>query len=350
MAEFKDYYQVLGVKKDSSKEEIRRAFRKLAATHHPDRNPGDAGAEERFKELNEAYTVLSDEEKRKLYDTYGRSGGPAPFGGGAYGGTYAGAAGPFQGGQTYTNVSPEEFAGFSDFFQSLFGGFSGRGAQGGNVGADPFTFGRGRTPAVPTAEARLDVGLLDAHRGGPTTIRVEGKELELTLPAGVRDGAKLRLRGQAPGGGDLILQIRHLPQPGMKLDGDTLRVQVRVPDHVAALGGSVPVTTLDGELELTVPPASSTGRMLRLRGQGWHKKDGGRGDALVEVRVTVPETLSAEQRRLYGQLAATSAAGVGTATGGASAGTRKGRAGGADPKGTAAEGTTAAGKAASAVD
>lgn len=318
MAEFKNYYQVLGVKKDASKEEIRRAFRKLAAKHHPDRNLGDDGAEERFKELNEAYTVLSDGDKRKLYDTYGRSGGPTPSGGTAYAGGYASGPGPFAGGQTYTNVSPEEFAGFSDFFQSLFGGVAGRASHGGAVGADPFSYGRGRTPAVPTAEARLDVGLLDAHRGGLTTIRVEGKELELNLPEGVRDGAKLRLRGQAPGGGDLILQIRHLPQPGMKLDGDTLRVQVRVPDHVAARGGSVPVTTLDGDLELTVPPGSSTGRVLRLRGQGWHKKVGGRGDALVEVRVTVPDTLNAAQKKLYDQLA--EAAGAGSAAASASGG------------------------------
>src|SRR5690606_6010587 len=120
----------------------------------------------------EAYTVLSDEEKRKLYDTYGRSGRPAPFGGA---GSYPGS-GPFAGGQTYTNVSPEEFAGFSDFFQSLFGGFGGAAGAGGNVGADPFSYGRrARTPSVPTVEARLDVGLLDAYRGGPTTIRVEGK-------------------------------------------------------------------------------------------------------------------------------------------------------------------------------
>lgn len=313
MADFKDYYQVLGVSKDASKEEIRRAFRKLAAKHHPDRNPGDAGAEDRFKELNEAYTVLSDEEKRRLYDTYGRSGGPAPFGGGVYGGGHTTGSGPFAGAQTYTNVSPEEFAGFSDFFQSLFGGAAGRSGQTGSVGADPFGYGRSRAPVVPTVEARLDVGLLDAHRGGPTTIRVEGKELELNLPEGVRDGAKLRLRGQAPGGGDLILQIRHLPHPGMKLDGDTLRVQVRVADHVAALGGSVPVTTLDGDLELTVPPGSSTGRVLRLRGQGWHKKGGGRGDALVEVRVTVPDTLTAAQKKLYGQLATASEVGGGSA-------------------------------------
>src|SRR5690606_20850868 len=151
---------------------------------------------------------------------------------------------------------------------------------------------RARTPSVPTVEARLDVGLLDAYRGGPTTIRVEGKELELNLPAGVRDGAKLRLRGQAPGGGDLILQIRHLPHPGMRLDGDALRAPARAPDHLAARGGSGDVTTLEGDRDLRGPPGRSTGRVLRLRGQGWPKKGGGRGDALVEVRVPVPDPLT----------------------------------------------------------
>src|SRR5690606_30046853 len=189
--------------------------------------------------------------------------------------------------------------------RSSFGGPAARSTPHGTARADPGDFGRGRTPAVPTAEARLDVGLLDAHRGGPTTIRVEGKELELNLPAGVRDGAQLRLRGQAPGGGALILQIRHLPHPGMQLDGDHLRIQAGVPDPVPALGGSATVTTLDGNVELTVPPASSSGRVLRLRGQGWRKKGGGRGDALVEIRVTVPETLTREQRELYGRLAGT---------------------------------------------
>lgn len=300
MAEFKDYYKVLGVGKDASKEDVRRAYRKLAAKHHPDRNPGDAGAEDRFKEINEAYTVLSDPEKRKLYDTYGTTGGVpqyaqgSPFGSGG-------------GGQVYSNVSPEEFAGFSDFFQSMFGGFATT-SSGGRGAGDAFaSFGRAApratAPRPATAEARLDVGLLDAYRGGPTTINVEGNQLELNLPAGVRDGAKLRLRGQAPGGGDLILQVRHLPHPLLKLDGDNVRVTVRVPDHVAALGGEAKVPTLDGDVELTVPGGSSTGRVLRLRGQGWPKKDGGRGDLMAEVRVSVPDKLSDEQRRLYRALA-----------------------------------------------
>lgn len=299
MAEYKDYYAVLGVSRDASQDEIRRAFRKLAAKHHPDRNPDDPGAEERFKEINEAYTVLSDPEKRKVYDAYGRTGSIPDFARGA----------PFGQGTTfYTNVSPEEFAGFSDFFQSLFGSFmGGPTAASGGVPADPFAFGRTsvRAQARPRdVEARLDLGLLDAYRGGPRTIRVGDRQLEVNVPAGVRDGVKLRLRGQAPGGGDLLLQVRHLPHPVWRLDGDHLRVQVKVPDDVAALGGTVKVQTLDGEGELTIPAGSSTGRVLRLRGQGWPKRGGGRGDLLAEVRVTVPETLTPEQRELYERLAA----------------------------------------------
>ncbi len=298
MAAYKDYYKTLGVAKDATKEEIRRAFRKLAAKHHPDRNPDDPGAEDRFKDINEAYTALSDEEKRKLYDQYGAGGDTPPFA----------AAG---GGQ-YRNVSAEEFAGFSDFFQSLFGGSGG--ARGGftsdfggrvsnyggrTVGSDPFDFGAPRPRAV---EARLDVGVPDAYRGGPTTIRVGDKNLEVTLPRGVRDGAKLRLRGQAPSGADLILKIRHLPSPIFKIEGDSVRVQLRVPDYLAALGGSVRVPTLDGEVDMTLPPGSSTGRVLRLRGQGWPAPGGERGDEFADVRILVPSELTAEQRELYEKL------------------------------------------------
>lgn len=294
MATYKDYYQTLGVSKDAGKDDIRRAFRKLAAKHHPDRNPDDPGAEDRFKEINEAYTVLSDEEKRRFYDQYGTTGSVPPFQPGAAG---AGGAG-------YRPVSPEEFGDFSDFFQSLFGGFGG--ARGGfttEFGGAGQPFGGQRVPtAPPAAEARLDVGLLDAYRGGPTSIRVGGNSLEVTLPKGVKDGAKLRLKGQAPSGGDLILQVRHLPHPTFRLDRDDVRVAVKVPAPLAAVGGPVRVPTLDGDVEMTLPAGSSSGRVLRLRGQGWPKADGSRGDELAEVRLTVPEELSDEQAGLYQQL------------------------------------------------
>ena len=293
MATYKDYYQTLGVSKDAAKEDIRRAFRKLAAKHHPDRNPGDEGAEERFKEINEAYTVLSDEEKRRFYDQYGSTGSVPPF---QPGGAGAGGAG-------YRPVSPEEFGDFSDFFQSLFGGFGA--ARGGFTtdfgGAQPF--GSQRVATRPaTAEARLDVGLLDAFRGGPTNIRVGDNSLEVTLPQGVRDGAKLRLKGQAPGGGNLILQVRHLQHPTFRLDKDDVRVSVRVPAPLAAVGGTLRVPTLEGEVETTLPAGSSSGRVMRLRGQGWPRADGGRGDLLAEVRLTVPEGPTQEQLGLYRQL------------------------------------------------
>ena len=292
MATFKDYYQTLGVAKNASKEDIRRAFRKLAAKHHPDRNPDDPSAEERFKEINEAYTVLSDEEKRRFYDQYGATGSVPPFQPGA------------SGGAGYRPVSPEEFGDFSDFVQSLFGGFGGvRGGFATDFGGAGQPFGGQRVSTAPaTAEARLDVGLLDAYRGGPTSIRVGDKSLEGTLPKGVKDGAKLRLKGQAPSGGALILQVRHLPHPTFRLDRDDVRVTVRVRAPLAAVGGPVRVPTLDGDVEMTLPAGSSSGRVLRLRGKGGPKADGSRGDELAEVRLTVPETLTEEQAGLYQQL------------------------------------------------
>lgn len=299
MASYKDYYQILGVERDASQPEIRAAFRKLAAKHHPDRNPDDAGAEERFKEINEAYTALSDPEKRKIYDQYGATGNVPPF--------------AQQGG--FRTVSSEEFAGFSDFFQSLFGGRMGSrgftveggfgdvfgGAAGGfrPEGAQPRGAGRRRG-----AEATLEVGLEEAYRGGETTFRVDGKGLTVSLPPGVRNGSRLRLRGQAPGGGDLILVVRHARHPVFTVHGDDVRVRVDVPDYRAALGGAVRVPTLDGEVEMTLPEGTTSGRVLRLRGQGWPRKGGGRGDELAEVRVVVPKEPTPEQEALYRELEA----------------------------------------------
>lgn len=294
MAAYKDYYDVLGVPRSASQKEIRGAFRKLAAKHHPDRNPDDPSAEERFKEINEAYTVLSDPEKRKVYDQFGSTSGAPPFAGGGTG-------------RVYTNVDAEQFAGFSDFFQTLFGGgmggFSGAGGATHGYGGEGFgrsdPFGGRRAPQRRSVEAEYPVDLLEAYRGGESTFTVDGNRVTVTLPPGVRDGQKLRLRDQAPGGGDLLLVIRHKPHPVFKLDGDAVRVTVDVPDHTAALGGTIRVPTLDGPVETTLPQGSSSGRVLRLRGKGWPKKEGGRGDELAEIRVTVPTDLSDAQRAHY---------------------------------------------------
>jgi len=309
MAAYKDYYQVLGIARDASEKDVRRAFRSLAAKHHPDRNRDDPGAEERFKEINEAYTVLSDPEKRKVYDRFGAGGPPQ---GGFAGGGFPGGGYP-QGGTTfYANVRPEDAAGFSDFFRSLFGGGVGGGSPfGGDFGDDPFAGAARPAPRPRAVEANLGVELERAFHGGPVSVRIDGKALEVTIPAGVRDGAKLRLRGQAPGGGDLLLVVRHAPHPRWRLDGNTLHVVADVPDHVAVLGGSVRVRTLDGDVDLTVPPGTASGRKLRLRGRGWPlttgTREGGaaaaaRGDAVAEVRVVVPRAPSEAQQEAYRRL------------------------------------------------
>ena len=299
MAAYKDYYTTLGVPKTATQKEIRSAFRKLAAKHHPDRNPDDPEAEERFKEVNEAYTVLSDEEKRKFYDQYGSTDGRPPFAPGA-GGGFGGAGG----------VNPENLGDFSDFFQTLFGGGGVRFGEGGRGrtiftgGADPFGGFAQRQPLQQDVEGTVTVGLEEAYRGSSTTIEVEGRRIEVSLPKGARDGSKLRLRGQAPGGGDLYLTVKLEAHPRFELEGDNVRVTVEVPDYRAVLGGPVRVPTLDGDVDMTLPKNSQAGRVLRLRGQGWPKRDGARGDELAEVRVTIPPNVSQEQLELYQKLEA----------------------------------------------
>lgn len=290
MAAYKDYYATLGVPKSASQKEIRSAYRKLAAKHHPDRHKGDKDAEERFKEIGEAYAVLSDEEKRRFYDQYGTEAARPGF-----------APGGFSGAQGAGD--------FSDFFQTLFGGFAGGGFGDGGFSTQ---FSTGTTSSRAFGfqprplEAELRVDLEDAYRGAVRTISVDGKRLEVTLPQGSRDGSRLRLRGQAPDGGDVLLTLRLASHPRFRLEGDDVRVQVEVPDYAAVLGGTVRVPTLDGDVEMTLPTGTRAGRAFRLRGRGWPRKDGSRGDQFAEVRITTPESPSEAQLELYRQLEALS--------------------------------------------
>ena len=299
---YKDYYDTLGVGRSASEADIKSAYRKLAKQYHPDKNPGDKASADRFKEIGEAYAALSDAEKRKVYDTYGHSGQVPP-------GAYPGGAGGGMGGADFDGSQ------FSDFFQSLFGrsagGMGGRGNFGG-VNLEDLLGGAGMGAGggigggrrfVQNVEGELQITLSEAYGGTDETITVDGKRISLRVPAGTRDGARLRLSGQGPGGGDVLLTVKVLEDARFELDGDDVNVTVDVPAPLAAVGGSARVPTLKGDVTLNVPAGSSGGRQLRLRGQGWPKKGGGAGDLYARLNLTLPAALSEQERALYQQLA-----------------------------------------------
>ncbi|MHA0044348.1 DnaJ C-terminal domain-containing protein [Deinococcus sp. PEB2-63] len=309
---YKDYYDVLGVARSASDADIKSAYRKLAKKFHPDKNAGDEKAAEKFKEIGEAYAVLSDPEKRKLYDQYGHTGQVPPDYEGAASGYRRGSASDFGG------VDPGEY---SDFFQQMFGGglgggLGGRRRRGGGFsgaevsledlfgGADGGLGGAGdRRRFVQNVEGELQVTLREAYQGTEANISVDGNRLTMRVPAGTRDGARLRLAGQGPGGGDVLITVRVLEDATFELEGDDLITSADVPAPVAALGGEIKIHTLGGKSgTLKIPPESSGGRRLRLRGQGWPKKGGGKGDLYVRLNLTIPKGLTAEEKELYEKL------------------------------------------------
>lgn len=338
-ANIKDYYEVLGVKRDASDDDIKKAYRKLARKFHPDLNPGDKAAEERFKQVQVAYDVLANPEDRKLYDQYGENwravkagAGPPPPG---WEQTQR-AGGPRQGGAR---------PGF-DFSDFDFGGFRGAGGEGFDIFEELFgRAGRGRAARRGRGrdvEAELELSLEEAHRGGRRSLQMQAaevcptcngsgvrdgktcntcggagevlrpKNIEVNIPAGVRDGSTIRLPGQGgPGSdgsepGDLYLHIRLRPHPLFRVNADDLEVELRIAPWEAVLGTKVEVPTIEGKVELTVPPGTNTGQRLRLRGQGLNKRKGGRGDEYVRMKIVVPKEVSAEERRLYEELRRTS--------------------------------------------
>lgn len=319
--DYKDYYNTLGVSKNASQDEIKKAFRKLARQYHPDMNKGDKAAEEKFKEVNEAHEVLSDPDKRQKYDQfgahwqqYGRAGGrPEDFNWGPWA----------QGGGGYTTrtMSQEELerifggiggasgvggmGGFSDFFETLFGGL------GGSPGAG-FSQQRVRRPQRGRdAEHLVEITLEEAQRGTERVLQWEdGRKIEAKIPPGVKTGSKVRLRGQgqrgAMGGesGDLFLKVKVLPHPLFKRDGDNLRTNVPVGLYDALLGGEIEVAALDQRVKLTIPAETENGKTFRLRGLGMPdiRKPKNKGDLLVKVNVLLPKGLSAKEKALIKQL------------------------------------------------
>ena len=298
--EYKDYYQILGVARNASANEIKGAYRKLAMQYHPDRNPGDKQAEERFKEMNEAYQVLSDPQKRTRYDQLGASysqwqqqGTPGNFNWGQW---------TAQPGSGYQQVNINDLFGdatFSDFFRSIFGGMGGGQTVQGR--------GRGRVPAMQEPQP-VTISLKEAYTGSTRTLQAGKRRMEVKLPAGASNGTKIRVAGAGPVGvdgnpSDLYLLLDVAEDPEFERDGNDLHTQVLIDVFKAILGGEVEVRTLSSKLVLIIPPGTQPEQVFRLAGRGMPqlKTPGVKGDLYVLVKVQIPRELNTRQKSLLEQ-------------------------------------------------
>jgi curved DNA-binding protein len=312
--DFIDYYKVLGVKKDATQDEIKAAYRKLARKHHPDLNPNDKEANKKFQQVNEANEVLSDADKRKKYDQYGKDwqhaeafekakqeagarggarggqpGAGGPFGAGGYGGSAFGDGGDFE----YSDGGE-----FSDFFESLFGG-GGRRGGGGNARF------RGQD-----YQAELSISLSEAAATHQRVLTVNGKNIRITIPAGVADGQVIKLKGHgAPGAnggpdGDLYITFQIAEDSRWTREGDDLHMKAPIDLYTAILGGEIMVETLTGKVKLKIKPETANETTVRLKGKGFpvYKKEGEAGDLYVQLEIKLPSNLSDKEKELFQQL------------------------------------------------
>jgi len=282
----KDYYKILGVSRSASEREIKQAYRKLARQYHPDVNPGDKAAEEKFKQINEAYEVLSDKENRQKYDKYGDQW--------QYAEQFEKAQRQQAPGWDFSQGGRRVYYGEGDYgslFDDLLGGFR-------------FDRGSAQPRRRRSQEHPVEVTLEEAYRGTTRTLSfADGKRLEVKVPAGVRAGSRVRLAGKGAQGGDLYLIVTVKPHPTFERRGDDLYVGVSVPLAVAMLGGEVQVPTLKGKVALKIPPETQNGRTFRLAGQGMPRLGNkSSGDLMARVRVVLPAKLSAEEKELFKKL------------------------------------------------
>lgn len=315
--EYKDYYTTLGVDRKASEDEIKRAYRKLALQYHPDRNPGDKKAEEKFKEINEAYQVLSDPAKRSRYDQLGDSysrwqqrGAPGGFNWDDWA-TYPGGRGGAGNVRIEYGGDIEDIlgGGFSEFFRRIFGGMPDMGPQPGRPGR---TTGAGtRTVERPSYQQEVAISLTEAFQGATRRIEVDGRRLEVKIPAGAKTGTKVRVPNaiSTPNGqkGDLYLLINVADDPRFERRGNDLYTDVPVDLYTAVLGGEITVPTLSGNVVLTIPPGTQPGQTFRLGGRGMPhlKNQQAYGDLYVRAKVRLPKNLDQRQKELFQELAKT---------------------------------------------
>lgn len=284
-----DYYDILGVSKSASADEIKKAYRKQALEWHPDRHKDDKeAAEKRFKEINEAYQVLSDPQKKSMYDQYGSAGGPQGFPGGGNpfaGGFQGGQSGPFtytyySGGDGQNPFANADFGDPFDIFESFFGG--------GNP------FGGARTRQVPRYSMTID--FMEAVEGVSKSVSIEGKKRNIKIPAGIYEGARINF-------GDFTLSVNIKPHKLFERQDDDIYVNVGIPFSLAVLGGEIKVPTVEGEVKIRIRPGTQGGTMMRLREHGViHLHGRGKGDEYVRINVIVPEKLNRDQKNIIDEM------------------------------------------------
>lgn len=308
--DFKDYYAILGVSKTSSPEEIKKSFRKLALKYHPDRNPGDQKAEARFKEISEAYEVLSDPDKRKKYDQFGqywRQAGSATSGGG-FGRTPA----------DFGNFDFGQYGSFEEFINDLLGGLGGGSTrsrtyrttttarpQNNYRTSSGFKSGFNEQPANSDKEATIRLTFSEAFRGTQKRLNLAGETIDVRIPPGAKPGSRVRVKGKGQldsflqKRGDLYLNVELEPHTFFQFEGDNLTCELPIAPDEAVLGASVEIPTPDGAVTMKVPAGIRSGQTLRLRGKGWIAAKGGRTDQMVKILIATPKNPSSLEREYY---------------------------------------------------
>ncbi|MBC1242112.1 DnaJ C-terminal domain-containing protein [Nostoc sp. 2RC] len=312
--DFKDYYAILGVSKTASQEEIKQAFRKLARKYHPDVNPGNKQAEARFKEINEAYEVVSDPDKRKKYDQFGQYWRQAGQG------FPSGGAGVDMGGFDFS-----QYGNFDEFINELLGRFGGGSPRGGRQtysyrtstgapsgfgGFSDFGFQDAGAGTSQDSEAAITLTFGEAFHGVQKRFSLGNETIDVRIPGGAKTGTRLRVRGKGQINpmtqqrGDLYLKVELQPHSFFQMEGDNLVCEVAITPDEATLGASIDVPTPDGMVNVKLPAGVRSGQSLRLRGKGWPLAKGGRGDQLVKVAIAPPKDLSQQEREYYEKIRA----------------------------------------------